>query len=311
MVNAKPCVSLGLPVFNGENYLKQALNSILNQTYNDFELIISDNASTDKTRQICLGYATEDNRIRYYRNKENIGASNNFNKVFLLSSGKYFKWCTHDDVLAPEYLKKCMGVLENDPSIILCHSKTACIDKNGVVVANYDDRTLNRILSCRPHERFGDLISLRNTCWAIMGVFRANLLKKTPLQGNYLDADRNLLAEIGLMGRIYEIPEHLFFRRDHPQSYTNTYYSKYINIRDYRNQLTWWAGNKKRTEIMLPHWKNCLEFFRSVNRVQLKFPERLLCYREISRWFLKMGWKLMKWDLTNELKLWRINLNYA
>jgi len=311
MVKAKPCVSLGLPVFNGEKYLEQALDSILAQTYKDFELIISDNASTDKTQQICLKYAAKHNRIRYYRNKENIGASNNFNRVFLLSTGEYFKWCTHDDVLAPEYLQKCVYVLDNDSSIVLCHSRTACIEEKGVVVADYDDRTLNKITSWKPHERFGDLISQRNTCWEIMGVIRASSLRKTLLHGDYIDADRNLLAEIGLMGRISELPEHLFFRRNHPQSYTSTYYSKYVMVRDYRNQLAWWAGNKRRTQILLPHWKNFLEFFRSVNRVKLKFSERFLCYREIVRWFLNNGWKLMKWDLINELKLWRIKLNYT
>jgi len=253
MVNAKPCVSLGLPVFNGEKYLKQVLDSILAQTYLDFELTISDNASIDKTQHICLKYAAKDNRIRYYRNKENIGASKNFNRVFLLSSGEYFKWCAHDDVLAPEYLQKCVRVLDNDSSIILCHSKTARIDEKGVVVGDYDDMTLNKITSWKPHERFGDLISQHNSCWAIMGVVRASSLRKTPLHGDYLDEDRNLLAEIGLMGRIYEIPEHLFFRRDHPQAYTRTYYSKNVIARDYRNQLAWWRGNKRRTQIVLPH----------------------------------------------------------
>ena len=312
MVNAKPCVSLGLPVFNGEKYLKQALDSILAQTYQDFEIIISDNASTDKTQQICLKYAAEQKRIHYYRNKENIGASKNYNRVFLLSSGNYFKWAAHDDVLAPEYLQKCVSVLENDSSIILCHSKTACIDEKGVVVADYDERTLNRVTSWIPHERFGDLISQRNTCWAIMGVMRASSLKKTALQGDYLDADRNLLAEIGLIGRIYEIPEHLFFRRKHPQSYTSTYYTKYSLARDYRNQLTWWGGTKKSSPIVLPHWKNCLEFFRSVNRVPLKFYERWLCYREIGRWLLRgNGSKMMRNDLNNMFRLWRIKLHYG
>jgi len=309
MVNSKPCVSIGLPVFNGEKYLKQALDSILAQTHQDFELIISDNTSTDKTQHICLKYAAEDNRIRYYRNKENIGASKNYNRVFMLSSGYYFKWAAHDDVLAPEYLEKCVNVLDNDSSISLCHSKTACIDEKGIIVGNYDERTLNRISSWKPYERFGDLISQRNTCWAIMGVIRASSLRKTALQGDYLDADRNLLAEIGLIGRIYEIPEHLFFRRVHPQSYTSTYYSKYLIARDYQNQLAWWRGNKRRTRIVLPHWKNCLEFFKSVHRVKLNFYERWLCYKEISKWLLRgSGLKMMRNDLNNIFYLWRIKL---
>lgn len=309
MVSNKPHVSIGIPVFNGENYLKDALDSILSQTYSDFELIISDNASTDKTKDICLRYAAKDDRIRYYRNKENLGATGNFNRAFLLSSGNYFKWAAHDDVISPDYLEKCMNVLDNDPSIVLCHSRTARIDEKGVVIGNYDDRTLNRISSWKKHERFGDLISQTNSCWAIMGVMRASSLKKTSLHGDYLDADRNLLAELGLLGRMYEIPEHLFFRRDHPQAYTTTFHSKSVLIRDFKKQLAWWRGNKSKTQFILPRWKNILEYFRSVNRVPMNFSERWLCYREIGRWLLYGdGWGMMRCDLNNLFYLWRINL---
>jgi glycosyltransferase involved in cell wall biosynthesis len=309
LVSKNPRVSIGIPVFNGENFLKKALDSILSQTYTDFEIIISDNASTDKTQEICLKYAAKDDRIRYYRNEENIGAKENFNRLVSLSNSQYFKWAAHDDVHAPKYLEKCMNILENDPSTVLCHSRTAKIDKNGVIIGNYDDRTLYRINSKKIHERFGDLISQINSCWYIFGVMRADSLKKTPLHGAYLDADRNLLAELGLIGRIYEIPEYLFFRRDHPQSYTTTFHSTDVLVRDYKDQLSWWRGGKKRSKILLPRWKNLLEYFRSINRVPLTIHQRLLCYREIGRWLLwGDGWKMMRCDLNNMYALWRLNL---
>src|SRR3989337_590294 len=128
MVANMPTVSIGLPVFNGEKYLRQALDSILAQTYQDFELIISDNASTDKTQQICREYVKKDSRIRYYRNKRNLGATRNHNRVFELSCGEYFKWASHDDLLAPEFLSRCVSVLDQDHSIVLCHSKTGRIN---------------------------------------------------------------------------------------------------------------------------------------------------------------------------------------
>jgi glycosyltransferase involved in cell wall biosynthesis len=105
MTSKIPRVSIGLPVFNGEKYLAEALDSILSQTYRDFKLIISDNASTDRTEQICREYAAKDRRIRYYRNEKNIGAPKNFNRVFELSSGKYFRWdaFTHPSA-KPNYL---------------------------------------------------------------------------------------------------------------------------------------------------------------------------------------------------------------
>ena len=310
MLGSKPRLSIGMPVFNGETYIRYAIDSILDQTYRDFELIISDNASTDKTQNICLQYAAKDSRIRYYRNKKNIGAASNYNRVFLLSSGEYFKWATHDDVLAPEFLEKCVHVLDNNSSIVLCHSKVGRIDENGVLVERYDDKTLSNLCSWKPHERFRDyLITARTPPWAIMGVVRAGCLAKTPLYGCYIGSDTNLLAELSLMGRIYEIQEYLFFRREHPQAYSNVYGS-ITGIHDYRPQLSWWGGNKKNFLLVLPRWMNCLEFFRSVNRAPLKFSERCLCYREIGRWLLKER-KRMIFELFNEFQLWRIRLHYG
>ncbi len=105
----KPPVAIGLPVFNAEKYLSQAVDSILAQTFSDFHLIISDNASTDRTQEICQAYAAQDNRIRYSRNHRNLGASPNFNRVFELSSHQYFKWAPHDDMIAPEFLARCVN----------------------------------------------------------------------------------------------------------------------------------------------------------------------------------------------------------
>ncbi|MFX1508462.1 MAG: glycosyltransferase family 2 protein [Promethearchaeota archaeon] len=293
-------VSIGLPVFNGEKYLEQTINSILAQTYQDFELIISDNASTDHTPEICREYASKDCRIRYYRNQKNLGASKNYNRVFELSSGKYFKWAAYDDLLSPEYLNKCVEILDNDPSVVLCHSKTAIIDELGRLVGDCDHRTLSKIHSWKLHERFGDLISIRNSCWIIFGVVRADTLRKTPLHGSYVGADRNLLAEIGLMGRIYEIPEHLFFRRDHPEAYTRMFCEKkYAIDRDnYRAQSAWWSNEYLSN---YPNWRDCFEFFRSVRRVRPSFFERLLCYGQIFSWFTKEGWRYMESDIENLL----------
>lgn len=310
MGGSKPRLSIGMPVFNGETYIRYAIDSILAQTYRDFELIISDNASIDKTQNICLEYAAKDRRLRYYRNKKNIGAAANYNRVFLLSSGEYFKWAAHDDVLAPEYLEKCVHVLDSDSSIVMCHSKVGRIDENGVLVENYDDKTLSNLCSWKPHERFSDMISPRAPPWTVMGVVRAGSLAKTPLHGCHIGSDTNLLAELSLMGRIYEIQEHLFFRREHPQAYSNVYGS-ITGIHDYRRQLSWWGGNKKNFLLVLPRWMNCLEFFRSVNRVPLKFSERCLCYREIGRWLLQKERKRMIWELFNEFQLWRIRLHYG
>lgn len=306
LVKDKPRVSVGMPVFNGEKYLKQALDSILAQTYQDFELVISDNASTDKTQQICLEYAKRDCRVSYYRSERNFGASWNHNRVFKLSLGKYFKWAAHDDVIAPEFLFKCVNVLEKDHSVVLCHSKTARIDEFGEVTGFYHYETITD--SRKPQTRFSDALSRKGFPWMIFGVFRRDALSITPLLEGYIGSDWNLLAEISLIGRISEIPEYLFFRRDHPQAYTNWHWLKHAEVRNYRNETAWWT-RRKRVLSFLPHWRNCLEFFRSVRHSPLKWSERWLCYEEISKWILKEGWRLLKWDLANEFKLWRIQLN--
>lgn len=299
MSTGKPRVSIGLPVFNGEKYLKEALDSILAQTYSDFELIISDNASTDCTQQICREYATKDSRIRYYCNENNLGAPKNFNRVFELSSSEYFKWAAYDDLLAPEYLEKCVDVLDKNPSIVLCHSKTGCIDEHGTLIGTYHHNL--KIDSWKPHERFGDLILTGNQAWPnIFGVTRANSLKMTQLHGSYIGADRNLLAEISLIGRIFEIPEQLFFRRDHPEAYTRRFCEREyaIDRENYSAQLAWWT---KKDWTNFPNWKGCFEYIRSVSHMSLRKYERLLCYEQIWRWFMREGWALMGSDVENLL----------
>ena len=116
MNDKKPKVSIGLPVYNGEDFLAEALDSLLDQTYDDFELIISDNASTDSTADICTSYSAKDSRIRYLRSDVNLGAAVNYNLVFELATGEYFKWAAHDDICAPEFIGACVDILDRYPT---------------------------------------------------------------------------------------------------------------------------------------------------------------------------------------------------
>jgi glycosyltransferase involved in cell wall biosynthesis len=128
---AAPPVSIGLPVYNGEKYLSLALDSLLAQDYGDFELIIADNASTDRTAEICRQYADRDRRIRFARNDRNLGAVENFNNVFRLSSGEYFMWAAHDDLWHPSYISRCLGALRQDARVVLCASAVEFIGESG------------------------------------------------------------------------------------------------------------------------------------------------------------------------------------
>jgi glycosyltransferase involved in cell wall biosynthesis len=289
-----PYVSIGLPVYNGQAFIEAAVDSLLNQTFGDFELIICDNASTDNTEKICQAYASKDKRVRYYRNPRNLGAPMNYNRTVKLSRAKYFKWAAADDMHAPEYLEKCVKVLDNDPSVVLCHSKMDKIDENGKVTGTYDHTM--KVDSTNVVERFRDLISLKtNICFQIFGIMRSEVLLKTPLHGDYRGADANLLAELSLYGRIYEIPHYLFSRRDHSGSYTRKFCSDDKKKSNYlKAQKAWWTG---KSWLYYTNWKNFCEFFYSVDRAPLKLKEKLLCYAEIYRWVFREGWKLFGNDI--------------
>ena len=278
MISNGPQVSIGLPVFNGENYLAEALDSILAQTFLDFELIISDNASTDRTQKICETYAAKDDRIRYYRSPKNLGMAWNFNHAFELSVGEYFKWSAHDDLLAPNFLAKCVVILDQDPSVVLCYPKARIIDEQGHPLEDYNVK-LNTD-SPRPQDRFGDLLLAGHRCFEIFGVIRASALRMTPLLGSYGHTDGVLLARLGFLGRFYEVPEHLFFPRKHLEQSMEKYMKKRVgNVPDYREYEKPIGQLNK-----FPHWTILREYNNTIWQAPLSWPERIRCYFYFYKW---------------------------
>lgn len=270
-----PRLSIGLPVYNGERYLRFALDSILNQTYRDFELLINDNASTDTTGMICQEYAARDSRVRYFRNVENVGAAANFNIVFERARGEYFKWAAADDVISPTFLEACMSVLERDPSVVLAYTRVDRIDSSGKIDGTYDYPM--RVDSPDAARRFHDLILVNHFCVAVFGIIRREVLAKTPLIGKYVGSDRVLLAELGLRGRMCEISEYLFHRRDHPQTSGRAF--------DIYKRLAWFDPTKKRS-LNLVYWRVGTEYLKSIFRVPLPLKQRLAALRTLARWFI-------------------------
>lgn len=285
--NNKPRVSIGLPVYNGENYLKDAINSIMAQTFTDFELIISDNASTDKTSEICKAYAEKDTRIHYYRAEKNLGAAWNFNRVFELSAGEYFKWVAHDDLVSPDYLSKCIEVLDNDDSIILCNSKVEFINEYGDVIAAYIMKQ-NDVNSRKPQDRFGYLIYFNHFCFDVFGLIRSDALRKTRLIKSYPGSDRALLAELSLIGRFYETPQFLFLHREHEERSTRAYLNLQLRAG--------WFDTSKEGKITLPRWRIFFEYLISVNHYSLGMYDRACCYAHLGNW-LRMYYRGMAKEL--------------
>ena len=211
--SATPTLSIGLPVYNGEQFLAEALNALLAQTYRDFELIISDNASTDRTAEICREYVARDPRIRYVRQPVNIGAAPNHNALVPLSRGRYFKWASHDDLYAPTLLERCVEVLETDPEPVLVHAGDAIIDERGEIIRAqpYPLDTANP----SPSARLKSLLYVPGGN-DFYGVIRTEVLRRVDPHGSYYNADRTLVASLSLQGPFHQVPEVLYFRRDHP-----------------------------------------------------------------------------------------------
>lgn len=270
MKDGKPRVSIGLAVYNGEKYLADAIDSILVQTFADFELIISDNASTDRTEEICKQYAAKDKRIRYHRNAENIGGANNENQTFRMSRGEYFRWAAYDDLCAPELLAKCVSVLDSNPSIVLCYTMVTEINEAGEATRTISQK---KGMSTRPHERFRDLASHDHNCEATYGLVRSEILRKTRLQKNYTDSDRTLLSELALSGQFFEIPEPLFYKRYHPQN-------MYVNM---RTRMTWFNPALK-GKAVFPFWMQLFDYLSTIGRVRLPMSEKICCYTYMLRW---------------------------
>lgn len=268
-----PLISIGIPVYNGERYLKDALDSLLAQTFTDFELIISDNASTDRTQDICQAYLVKDNRIRYYRNEVNRGAAWNYNQVFHLSSGAYFKWAAHDDMVAPEFLEKCIQVLDQEPEVVLVYPGSLLFEADGRQKGSYFDGLDLRDEAA--HIRFRKFLARPGLCHAVFGVLRSATLRNTALIGNFPRSDRNLLGELSLSGKICELPDKLFYRRVHSQISTEE------NVTEY--QLAVWFDPAKRGKLVFPRWRRLLEYLQAIFRARINLLEKILSTLELAR----------------------------
>jgi glycosyltransferase involved in cell wall biosynthesis len=263
MTRHTPRVTIGMPVYNGEKFLKEAIDSIMAQSFEDFELIISDNASTDRTQEICRACMARDKRIRYVRNEANIGVNRNFNRVFQLCSGEYFKWATADDVCHRNLVARCLEVLDGNQNAVLAYPKTRFIDETGRLL-DWNDPGWD-LRSDDALERMRYVIYSGHWVNAFYGLTRVQSLAKTRLFASYRSGDYRLLGELSLMGKFIEVSEHLFFRRIHAgASSQNT---------DPQWQSHFFAGDVG--YISLPLWRLCLDHSATVIHSKLSVSQKL------------------------------------
>jgi glycosyltransferase involved in cell wall biosynthesis len=283
-------LSIGLPVYNGERYLRDALDSLLEQSFTDYELVIVDNASSDGTAGIALEYAARDARIRYHRNAENIGAARNFNRAFHLTSGRYFKWAADDDLMRPTFLERCIAALEEAPRSVLAYPKARIIDERGRPLLDYDPGFSTG--TARASVRFASMLE-EHKCFQIFGVIRRDALEQTRLIGLHAHGDGVLLAHLALLGSFIEIPEFLFLPRRHA-NHSSTM------IGDYWSYAAWFnpAHGQKR---IFPHARMFVEYFRVVMRAPLPFSERLAVLEALMR-VLRQRWRLIRGDVLYHLR---------
>jgi glycosyltransferase involved in cell wall biosynthesis len=229
----QPKVTIGMPVFNGEKFLVSAIDSIFAQTFPDFELIISDNGSTDRTQRICEDYVSQDHRVRYIRQVVNRGAIANFNLLVERARGNYFKWAAHDDVCEPTYLEQCVEVLDSHPDVVLCHCDSDMIDVAdeswlkrmpeddeevevdakgnrkwaGLPRVNHNDSS--------PSKRFAGVLLGTRWCVDSYGLIRTEVLRRTGLYPNIYGSEKVLVGELALYGKFHQVPLCLFKQRIH------------------------------------------------------------------------------------------------
>lgn len=282
-----PRLSIGMPVFNGESFVSEALDSLLSQTFEDFELIISDNASTDGTEAICRAYAARDPRVKYHRNEQNCGAARNFNRCFALARGEYFKWAAHDDKCEPPFLQQCVEVLDRWPEVVLCHPRTAVIAADGAFLHRYA-LSLDTA-SPRVDKRFRELVCVSHASYQIFGVIRSSALKRTSLIGGYVYSDVALLGELAMLGRLWELPEYLFIRRTHPGS------SNRANRVD--NQLAEWFDPANHGRLVMPQCRLWWEHVKSVVRAPLRWRQKCGCYTALTFHWLPTYWRQVGGEL--------------
>jgi glycosyltransferase involved in cell wall biosynthesis len=206
-----PKISVGMPAYNSSATIGNAIESLLAQSFADFELIVSDNASTDSTRDVVEGYGARDRRVRYVRQPVNVGVNPNYSHLVRHARGEFFKWSSSSDWCAPRFLERCLRVLETHEDTVLSVPRTRLFRGSPATSEDYpsDIEILDEQPSARL-KRLNSTLALNN---ALNGVIRMSALRRTRLLGTYMSADVVLMGHLALLGKFRLVDERLFYRR--------------------------------------------------------------------------------------------------
>lgn len=276
-----PLLSIGVPVRNGARWLGAALESITNQDFEDIEVLVCDNASDDETVSIARSVAQRDPRVQVFENDTNIGGAGNYNRVFELARGKYFKWAAHDDLCAQGFFSRCVEVLEQNEDCVIAFPKTRYVDEDGGRIRDSDgDLDLVDADAADRAVRLLDLADRSDDVWmSIFGVYRSQVLARTPRIASHVASDQTLLFELVFHGTFREVDAPLFVRRMHEKT-------SMVKDTSPRAQATWFDPAHGR-RFVLPMWQLWKEHRAVLARRDLTAAARRRVRRRLARRFLR------------------------
>jgi glycosyltransferase involved in cell wall biosynthesis len=283
-VHGSPRLSIGMPVYNGAKYLEYTLECLRKQEFEDVEVLISDNASTDATPDIARAAAAADPRIRFVRQPENIGPAENFNYVFRHTTGEFFTWLACDDVFDPRYHRRMVEHLVARPEAAAVMCRVRLIDHENNPM-EYADEVPNDGDHPDPIERFIRYASFSHWCQYSYGVSRRSAMAKTRLLLPFWTSDRLWCAELALQGPLLRDPENLFFVRQHPERLTRR-----MGRRERATQSFYLTPSGSRA-VTLYYAKQLRE---SIERSDLSEPDKARGRRALRNWALRNSPKLVR-----------------
>lgn len=273
-----PRLTIGVPVFNGGKYIDDALRSIAGQDFDDMEVVVSDNCSSDSTEMICRDYADRDSRFRYVRHGQNRGGVWNVNYLVRVARGDFFKWSYYDDRLRPGYVQACMEALVSAGSgVVAAHSRVVVIDQDGDFLEERADSDLG-LEHPAPHERVRRL--LRQLAGQLeFAVVRTDALRATRGIEPFIGSELALLTSLLIRGAAVQVPEQLLELRRHPDQYGATRLT----------EGAWYAYEHQRGRLLPFTWLN-VELTRAVLRSNVSVDEKARCVHAVLA-----GWTIPRW----------------
>jgi glycosyltransferase involved in cell wall biosynthesis len=281
-LSATPLVTIGVPTYNGGRFLEATLESLLAQTVDDIEIVISDNGSTDDTEAICRRYAARP-EVRYERSSTNRGAAWNYNRVLEVARGELFKWAADDDLCEPEFVEACVAELDRAPEAVLAWPRTRLVDEDDRPIGEFDDSDLD-LREADPIARLAQVLDHRIEWHPVFGVIRSSALRRTAGIGAFVYADIALLAELALLGEFHQVPGELFVRRYHDGR-------SLVANPSFEEHAAWYDPARSTRRAAFPNTRLVRELLRRTATADLSAAERLQASGVVIRHWAAPHWR--------------------